>query len=819
MGCPLMMTLCWLVTMLSAAGAAAGGRVSVMRLFYIGGACIGKINTRPKIFGIIHQEVEKPMSNQSTQTFNVIGSRPVRHDGTDKVTGRAIYANDVRMSGLLHAKMLRSPHAHANIISIDTSAAEAYPGVKAVVTAKDLPNLGDIVADLGESTANLRYVSENILARSKALYYGHAIAAVAATSAAAAEEACKLIKVEYEVLPVVLSVKEALKADAPILLHDLRTEAGGEHGDTATNLAKHIQHQRGDLEKGFAEALDDGGVVIEREFESTMVHQGYIEPHAATALWNADGHVTVWCSTQGAFSARNQVAQILRISEAKLKVVPTEIGGGFGGKIPVYLEPVVALLSKKAGHKPVQMAMTRAEVLMATGPTSGSWMKVKIGAKKDGIITAATAHLEYEAGAFPGSPVGAATGTIMAPYKIDNLQIDGYDIVLNKPKSAAYRAPGATNAAFAFESVVNEVAEKLDIDPLEFRRINAPKEGDRRADGPTYMRIGCVETLETAIDHPHYSAELGAPAPGKKRGRGAAIGFWFNWGGKSSCTASVNPDGSVSLVEGSTDIGGTRTSISMQLAEVLGIPVDQVRPMVADTDSVGYNDVTGGSRTTFGSGLAAYEVGQKIKQSMIEHAAKLWEISPDAVTYDKGMLRNHEHQISFKDLSGKLHETGGQISATVTVDGRGGAPAFATHIVDVEVDEETGKVDVLRYTTIQDVGRAIHPSYVEGQMHGGAAQGIGWALNEEYVYDVNGKLLNSTLLDYRMPTTLDLPMIEARLVEVPAPNHPFGVRGVGEAAIVPPAAAIANAVYDAIGVRMTSLPMSPAAVLKALGKI
>ncbi|MBU6359193.1 MAG: xanthine dehydrogenase family protein molybdopterin-binding subunit [Chloroflexota bacterium] len=759
------------------------------------------------------------MSNQSTQTFNVIGSRPVRHDGADKVTGRAIYANDVRMSGLLHAKMLRSPHAHAKIISIDTRAAEAYPGVKAVLTASDLPDLGDIIADLGESTANLRYVSENILARSKVLYHGHAIAAVAATSISIAEEACKLIRVEYELLPAVLSVKDAAKADAPILLHDLRTEEGGAHSDSPTNIAKHIQHQRGDVEKGFAEALEAGGTVVEREFWSSMVHQGYIEPHAATALWSADGNLTIWCSTQGAFSVRSQVSKIVHIPESKLKIVPTEIGGGFGGKIPVYLEPVVALLSKKAGYKPVQMAMTRADVLMATGPTSGSWMKVKIGANKDGIITAATARLDYEAGAFPGSPVGAATGTIMAPYKIDNLQIDGYDIVLNKPKSAAYRAPGATNAAFAFESVVNEVADNLGIDPLEFRRINAPKEGDRRADGPTYMRIGCIETIETAIDHPHNSADLGSPAPGKKRGRGAATGFWFNWGGKSSCTASVNPDGSISLVEGSTDIGGTRTSISMQLAEVLGIPVDQIRPMVADTDSVGYNDVTGGSRTTFGSGLAAYEVGQKIKQSMIDHAAKLWEIAPDAVTYDKGVLKNHEHQISFKALSSKLHETGGQISATVTVDGKGGAPAFATHIVDVEVDEDTGKVDVLRYTAIQDVGKAIHPSYVEGQMHGGAAQGIGWALNEEYVYDANGKLLNSTLLDYRMPTTLDLPMIEARLVEVAAPNHPFGVRGVGEVAIVPPVAAIANAIHDAIGVRMTTLPMSPVAVLKALGKI
>jgi CO/xanthine dehydrogenase Mo-binding subunit len=721
------------------------------------------------------------------------------------------------MNGLLYAKILRSPHAHARIVSIDTSAAEKMPGVKAVVTSADFPNMIDAMADLGESSTNLRYTSENLMARNKVLYYGHAVAAVAATSANIAEEACKLITVQYEVLPPVLNVMTAAQPDAPILIDSLRTEAGGAKGDKPTNVAKHIQHQRGDLAKGFAEA----DVIVEREFTSSMVHQGYIEPHAATAIWNADGNISIWCSTQGAFSARSQVSELLKVPIAKIKVTPTEIGGGFGGKIGVYLEPVAALLSRKAGHKPVQMAMSRADVLTSTGPTSGSWMKVKIGAKKDGHMTAATAELYYEAGAYPGSPVGAASGTIMAPYKLDNLQIDGYDVLVNKPKSAAYRAPGATNAAFAFECVVDEIAEKLDIDPLELRRINAPKEGDRRADGPTFMRIGCVETLETAIDHPHHSADLGAPAPGKKRGRGVASGFWFNWGGKSSCTASVNPDGSISLVEGSTDIGGTRTSISMQLAEVLGIPVEQVKPMVADTDSVGYNDVTGGSRTTFGSGLAAYETGQVIKAKMIEHAAALWEVDPAQVSYDKAnaSLTCGDKVISFNKLAGKLHETGGQLSATVTTDGKGGAPAFATHIVDVEVDTDTGKVDILRYTAVQDVGRAIHPSYVEGQIQGGVAQGVGWALNEEYVYDASGRLVNATLLDYRMPTTLDLPLIDATLVEVAAPNHPYGVRGVGEVPIVPPVAAIANAIHDATGVRMTALPMSPNNVLKAMGKI
>ncbi len=744
------------------------------------------------------------------EEYKVIGKRPIRHDGTDKVTGRAIYGADIQMAGLLHGKILRSPHAHARIKSIDASKALALPGVKAVVTAKDLPSIGDKIADLGEGAVNLRFLSNNVLADDKVLYKGHAVAAVAATSPHIAEEALALIQVEYEPLPPVLDVREAMKENAPLLHENLTTESLGEKTEKVSNIAKHLQFKIGDVEKGFQEA----DIVLEREFKTATVHQGYIEPHNATALWNADGHITIWCSTQGSFTVREQVAEVLQIPVSRIKVVPTEIGGGFGGKIQIYLEPVAVLLSKKTGH-PVKIVMNRAEVFEGTGPTPGSYIKVKMGVKKDGRLTAAQAYMAYEAGAYPGSPINAGCMCIFAPYNIPNVLIDGYDVVVNKPKTSAYRAPGATNAAFASETVIDELCEQLKIDPLEFRLKNGAKEGDRRADGIIYPRIGYLETVEAAMKSDHYKT----PLTGPNRGRGVASGFWFNVGLQSSATISVNPDGTVSLVEGSTDIGGTRTSVAMQAAEVLGIPAEAVHPSVVDTESIGFTSVTGGSRVTFATGWAAYEAAQDVKRQMIERAAKIWEVSPEEVTANDGVFRytkDPKKRMTFKELAGKLTKTGGPVIGRAAVEPRGVGGAFATLIVDVEVDPETGKTQILRCTVVQDAGKAIHPSYVEGQMQGGTVQGIGWALNEEYFYTPDGRMANASFLDYRMPTTLDLPMIDTIIVEVPNPGHPFGVRGVGEVPIVPPAAAVANAIYHAVGVRMRELPMSPPRVMKQI---
>ena len=746
----------------------------------------------------------------STKEYNVVGTRPVRPDGADKVTGRAIYGADFDAAGLLHGFILRSPHAHARIKSIDTSAAEALPGVSAVVTNADFGSARDGVIDLGEGATSLKWLRDNVLASDKALYKGHAVAGVAATSAHVAEAAASLIQVDYEVLPPVVTVEDAMADGATILHDDLKTEELGEQTDTVSNVAQHFQHKKGDVEAGFAEA----DVVVEREYRAKTVHQGYIEPHNGAAHWNPDGRLHVWCSTQGAFTVRDAMAELLELPVSQVRVTPMEIGGGFGGKIPVYLEPVAALLSRKTGHT-VKIVMSRADVFESTGPTCGSWSRAKVGAKSDGTITAMEVALAFEAGAYPGSPVSAGAMCALAAYDIENGTVDGYDVVVNKPKTAAYRAPGAPNAAFAVEQAVDELAQKLNIDPIELRLKNAAKEGTRRVDGPTFNRVGLVETLEAMRDHPHYGAPVG-----ENQGRGVAVGFWFNIGFDSSVNLAVNADGTVILTEGSTDIGGTRASIAMQAAEVLGIPMEDIRPSVVDTDSIGFTAVTGGSRTTFATGWAAYEAAQSVKQQMIDRAASIWDVDADSVKMEGGVISSAsdpELSMTFKELSAQLGSSGGGISGTASVSPTGVGGSFAGNIVDVEVDPETGKTDVVRFTAFQDVGKAVHPSYVEGQMQGGSVQGIGWALNEEYYMNEDGGMDNSTLLDYRMPTSLDLPMIDTVIVEVANPGHPYGVRGVGEANIVPPTPAIANAIQRATGSRLFETPMNPVAIVAANG--
>ena len=747
--------------------------------------------------------------------LKVIGSRPIRHDGLDKVTGRAMYGADVNLPGRLEGKILRSPHAHARIRSIDTSEAEALPGVRAVVTWKDFPIYEEEI-DFG-NTGDVRMTAENMLASGKVLYVGHAVAAVAATSPHIAEEAIELIDVDYEVLPAVFAAPNAMAEDAPILHEGLTTlfkvdrfERGEDTGSRG-NVAGHIQLKRGDLEKGFAEA----DVIVEREVSTQTVHQGYIEPFTATAQWLADGHVTLWTTTQGSFSTRSYAAAIAGVPESRVKVIPMEVGGGFGAKGTPYLDPVVAMLSKKSGH-PIRITMSRKEVFEGTGPASATHMRCRIGATTDGLITAATVHMAYEAGAFPGSAVGGGANTGLGPYKIDNLQVDGYDVVCNKQKSEAYRAPGQPQAAFAVETVIDELAEKLDMDSLDLRMKNAVKEGDRAPSGLPHARFGCLEVEEAMKTHAHY----GTPLEGPNRGRGVSVGYRLNGGGSgSSATITVNPNGTINLITGSVDLSGSRAAIAMQAAEALGIESEDVNPTVADTDSIGFDGGTGGSRITFDTGRAAIAAATDVLAKMSERAALLWEVQTEDVEFQDGVFvctKDPADRFTFKELAGRIMETGGPISCSAS-DSQGGAGAqLAGNIVDVEVDPETGKVDILRYSTFLDAGRAIHPSYVEGQMQGGALQGIGWALNEEYFYNDDGAMANSTFLDYRMPTTLDLPMIETQIIEVPNPRHPYGLRGVGETVIVPPLAAIANAVYHAVGVRMTVLPMSPGAILKAI---
>jgi CO/xanthine dehydrogenase Mo-binding subunit len=752
------------------------------------------------------------MKGLGERQFNVVGTRPLRPDGVDKVTGRAKFGADIHVPNMLIGKVLRSPHAHARIRSIDTSKAQALPGVKAVITSADLCDLPSEFIPAGEMMVNFRDMTRNVMAREKALYEGHAVAAVAATSEAVAREALKLIDVQYEVLPHVLDVAQAMEPDAP-LLHDNMFTIGVEPRPAqSSNVAKRVEFALGDTAAGFAQA----DVVIEREFTTKPVHQGYIEPHACLASVSEDGQAELWCTTQGQFIVRGFCAKLLGMEVAKLRVTASEIGGGFGGKTVVYLEPLALALSCKA-CQPVKMVMSRAEVFRASGPTSGSKVWVKIGANRKGRITAAEAVLKYQAGAFQGSPVQPGCMCAFAPYDLDNVRVVGFDVVVNRPKVAAYRAPGGPISEFAVESVIDELAKQLGLDPIEFRLKNAAKEGTKAAYGPKFGPIGLVQTLEAARNHPHYRAPLKA-----NQGRGVASGFWFNIGGETCAALNLGEDGSVTLVAGTPDIGGSRASLAMMAAEELGIALDKVRPVIGDTSALGFNFLTGGSRVTFSSGMAVIQAARDMIRQLCERAAKIWEVPVEDVVWEDGYacpvngVGGDRKPLSLADIAKTAGKTGGPIVGNAAINAQGAGPSLATHLVDVEVDPETGKVSILRYTAIQDAGKAVHPAYVEGQMQGGAVQGIGWALNEEYIYDANGRLENPGFLDYRIPVCSDVPMIDTVIVEVPNPRHPYGVRGVGETPIVPPMAAIANAVENATGIRFTQLPMSPPRVLEAI---
>ena len=530
----------------------------------------------------------------------------------------------------------------------------------------------------------------------------------------------------------------------------------------------------------------------------------------------ADGQCTIWSSSQGQFMVRAYCAKLLGIDISQIRAIPAEIGGGFGGKTLVYLEPLALAMAKKSG-RPVKMVMSREEVFRGTGPTSGGVIEVKIGAKKDGRIVAADLTLKYQAGAFPGSPIGPGCMCGFAMYDIPNVNIVGYDVVSNRPKVAAYRAPGAPISSYGVESCLDELAGQLGIDPLLLREKNAAKDGTKTAHGPTHVNIGYAETVDAAKNHPHLKEKLGP-----NQGRGIASGFWFNIGGELSAACHINEDGTAVVAVGTPDIGGSRASMAMMAAEILGIPVERVRPIVADTSSIGFSFLTGGSRVTFATGMATTQAAEKVVDELKKRAAMIWDISPDAVEWKDGKAfpaganAGSFEPLPLAAIAAKSGRTGGPITAEVSVNAQGAGPGFATHICDVEVDPETGHVKILRYTAIQDVGRAIHPSYVEGQIQGGVAQGVGWALNEEYIYDKDGRLENPGFLDYRCPVASDMPMIEAVMVEVPNPRHPFGARGVGEVPIVPPMAAVANAIAAATGVRLRDLPMSPPRLRAAL---
>ncbi|MFQ6014405.1 MAG: xanthine dehydrogenase family protein molybdopterin-binding subunit [Anaerolineae bacterium] len=749
-------------------------------------------------------------------TYSVVGKPVPRIDGWEKVTGQALFGADVHLPGMLYGKILGSAYAHADILSIDTTEAEALPGVVAVVTAADLPE---------EVEYNPSSRAHSFLARDRALFVGQPVAAVAAEDPHTAEEALELIKVRYRPLPPVLDPLEAMREDSPLIRH--RGEADhselGLHTDVtseeegaepkASNISNHILFSQGDVEKGLAEA----DVVLETTYRMPAVHQGYLEPQVATAHWDPiTDRLAVWVSTQGQFFERAQLAEALGLPLNRIKVVSTEIGGGFGGKFGL-MASLTALLARKA-KRPVQLSLTRREDLQAANPAPENVIELTTGAKKDGTLTALKARVVYDTGAYSSSPMAIACVLLGASYKIPHLEIDGYEVLTNKASAGAYRAPGAPNACFAIECQMDMVARKLGMDPLQFRLKNAAEEGTIRPDGQPHPLIGLKETINKLAEHPIWTISLG-----KNQGRGVAIGGWGGGRGPASAMVKLEDDGSVDLIVGSVDLTGTDTALAQIVAEVLKVSLDRVKVTRGDTDSASFAPVSGGSQIIYAMGGAVLAAAQDARQQIMERAAQELEEEIEALEMADGRVwcrTDPEKELSFA----RLYELSASWTAKYSpIVGRSSiprrskqAPGFAATVADVEVDAETGQVTVLRVVVVQDVGFAINPMAVEGQMQGGTVQGLGMALSEELVFDERGYLQNPNLLDYRQPTASDVPFIKPVIVEVPSEEGPFGAKQVGEPSAVPAAAAIANAVYDAVGVRITELPITPEKIVMAL---
>ena len=736
--------------------------------------------------------------------LKIVGTNPVKQDGLDKVTGRANFGADFFLPGMLYGKILRSPHAHAIIKSIDTSKAEALPGVKAVMTSADLPEIppGTPGGDM----------TRNAMAREKALYDGHPVAAVAATSEAIAKRALKLIDVEYEVLPHVIDPVDAMKPGAPILHDYMRTNGDPDAEDKPTNVSEKMITTAGDVSKGFESA----DVVVEREFDSKPMHQGYIEPQACVANYSKDGQIDLWTCTQAPFVYRDRLSGMLKLDASKINVQQSELGGGFGGKTGFYAEPLAIVLSRKSSC-PVKMTLSRNEVFRGTGPVSGTHSRIKMGCTKDGRITAAEAELVFQTGPYTGSMYFNAPNAMFTRYDLENVHVTCFEVVSNRPKVNSFRAPCVPQIVFGVEGVIDEMARKIGMDPIDFRLKNACKDGHTTIYGDTWGPIGFIQTLEAAKECDHYKS----PKP-EGVGRGVAAGFWFNRGGETSATLNLAPDGTVTIAVGTADVAGSRISIGMMAAEELGLPVEKVRVHMADTNSLGFNRVTAGSRTTYSVGMVVVDSSRQVIKELARRAAGIWDVPVEGVVFEEGEFRPASSNVgdfepmTISDICKKTTMSDGPICARSDMNVTGAGPGFGLHISDVKVDEGTGRVDVLRYTVVEDAGKAIHPLQVEGQYQGGAVQGIGWALNEEYIYGEDGRLQNASFLDYRMPVASDVPMIDTVIVEVPNPKHPFGLRGVGEVPVVPTMACIGNAIGDVIGVRPQSLPMSPPKILKII---
>jgi CO/xanthine dehydrogenase Mo-binding subunit len=765
------------------------------------------------------------MTQKTTRDVRGVGLAIPRADGAEKVTGRVQYVADLQPRGLLHAKLLRSPHAHARIVRIDTSRAKALPGVRAVLTAADIPEL--------KKKAPTR--SHAVLAIDRVVFVGQPVAAVAADELAIAEEAIELITVEYQVLPAAVDPLKSMQVGAPPVA-DAGTEADTSeamaHGAVtvakadapppkAANVSQQSRLHRGDLAKGFAES----DLILEKTYRVPMVHQGYLEPHAVLAEWDRTGFLTLWASTQGSFNTRSEVADVLEMSENQIRVIPMECGGGFGGKIRALCEPITAVLAKATG-RPVRYVMTRREELEAGNPAPQVIIRLKTGVKRDGTLMALEAETVLEAGAFSGAVLAVSAVFLASLYKWPAFEVRGVEVLTHKPSIAAYRAPVAPQTIFAIDSHMEQIARALKLDPVEFRRRHLIVEGDPMANGQPWQSNGGREVLDRIAEHPMWKSRAEWKASGGNghglRGTGLALGGWLGGLQPTGATVRLNPDGTVSVLTGQVDIAGTNIALAQIAATAYGVDIEKVRITTGDTDVAPVTGLSAGSKTVYTVGAAVLLAAEDARRQTLEIAATELEAAVQDLELIDGRVSVRgmpDRGVTLAQIGKKGNLYMSKVQPVLGVSRPAfsqQAPGFAAQLARIEVDPDTGEVTVHGFVVVQDVGKAINPIGVEGQMQGGAVQSLGMALTEALMYDGNGRLMNPSLLDYRKLTAADLPSIETIIVEKPSPSGPFGARGVGEPPIVPAPAAIANAVEDAVGVRITEAPLTPERIALAL---
>ena len=728
------------------------------------------------------------------EKLTIVGKPTPRIDGYDKVSGTAVYTFDVMLPRMAHAKILRSPLPHARIKSIDASAAKKLPGVLGILTHENTP-------------AIRWYRDSSVLFDPHLRYVGDDVACVAAETEAIAEEALRLIKVEYEDLPFVVDATTAMKPEAA-KVHDWGNLPGW---GVRT-------HDRGDVARGFTEAV----VVVEETFTTQVVVHNPTEAHGSVVNWEGD-RLTIWDSTQGVFNVRDTVARSLGIPASYVRVIKKFMGGGFGSKLDAGKYTVMAALLAKEIGRPVKIVMDRQEMNLAMGNRPDSVQKLKIGAKKDGTLVAMS-HYSYGAmGAYP-SGAGCAW-PLRSLYRCPNIHIEEKSVLINAGQARAMRAPGHVQGTFAFESLIDDVAEKLKMDPISFRLKNYTEVDPDSGHPYTSKRLReAYEKGAAAIGWYTRRKPAGSDPGPLKRGIGMASQIWWGGGGPPAyATLKLNRDGSARVLAGTQDLGtGTHTILAQVAAEVLEIPLEKIRVTLGDSEACPYGDSSGGSMTAASVAPAVRDAAEQMKRKLLSGAAAILESPENQLRYADGIITqvsDGSKELSIADVIGKMHE-----EVLITTGARAANPegyaanTFGAQFAEVEVDTETGKVRVLKVVAAHDVGRVLNPLTLENQIHGGIIQGLGYALMEERVIDeFTGKVLTTNLHDYKMPTIMDIPEIEVIVVsDSDTLLNNVGVKGVGEPAIIPTAGAIANAVYNAIGVRLKSLPMTPDKVLMAM---